>query len=114
MSAPLFPYLIAVPKYLFSLYFYIVYLKIILYFLFYLDYYHVHQKFHLRNDNNHFCKNVFVEYISIYDIYLAKLNTIEKSLGNNVIPYKDSIIFMCESYDLCTFQKHHKLKLVLF
>jgi len=28
--------------------------------------------------------------------------------------HKDSTIFMCESFDLCTFQKHHKLKLILF
>ena len=41
-------------------------------------------------------------------------------LGNQLFPlkylkdYKDSIIFMCESFDLCTFQKHHKLKLILF
>ena len=41
-------------------------------------------------------------------------------LGNQLFPqkhlrkYKDSTIFMCESFDLCTFQKHHKLKLILF
>ncbi len=41
-------------------------------------------------------------------------------LGNQLFPlkhlkiYKDSIFFMCESFDLCTFQKHHKLKLILF
>ena len=41
-------------------------------------------------------------------------------LGNQLFPqkhlnkYKDSTFFMCESYDLCTFQKHHKLKLILF
>ena len=42
------------------------------------------------------------------------------TLGNQLFPlkylkdYKDSIFFMCESFDLCTFQKHHKLKLILF
>jgi len=41
-------------------------------------------------------------------------------LGNQLFPqkylskHKDSTIFMCESFDLCTFQKHHKLKLILF
>ena len=41
-------------------------------------------------------------------------------LGNQLFPhkhlrkYKNSTIFMCESFDLCTFQKHHKLKLILF
>ena len=41
-------------------------------------------------------------------------------LGNQLFPhkhlrkYKDSTFFMCESFDLCTFQKHHKLKLILF
>ena len=41
-------------------------------------------------------------------------------LGNQLFPqkhlrkYKDLTIFMCESFDLCTFQKHHKLKLILF
>ena len=28
--------------------------------------------------------------------------------------YKSSTFFMCEDFGLCTFQKHHKLKLVLF
>ncbi len=41
-------------------------------------------------------------------------------LGNQLFPqkylskYKNLTIFMCESFDLCTFQKHHKLKLILF
>ena len=41
-------------------------------------------------------------------------------LGNQLFPqkhlskHKDSTFFMCESFDLCTFQKHHKLKLILF
>ncbi len=41
-------------------------------------------------------------------------------LGNQLFPkkylikYKKSKIYMCESYDLCSFQKHHKLKLLLF
>ncbi len=41
-------------------------------------------------------------------------------LGNQLFPhkhlrkYKESTFFMCESFDLCTFQKHHKLKLILF
>ena len=41
-------------------------------------------------------------------------------LGNQLFPqnhlnkHKNSTFFMCESYDLCTFQKHHKLKLILF
>ena len=41
-------------------------------------------------------------------------------LGNQLFPikilkdYKKSIFFMCEDYGLCTFQKHHKLKLLLY
>ena len=41
-------------------------------------------------------------------------------LGNQLFPqkhlksYKNSIFFMSEDYGLCTFQKHHKLKLILF
>ncbi len=41
-------------------------------------------------------------------------------LGNQLFPqkhlrkHKYSTFFMCESFDLCTFQKHHKLKLILF
>ena len=41
-------------------------------------------------------------------------------LGNQLFPlkylksHKDSIIYMAEDYGLCTFQKHHKLKLILF
>ena len=39
-------------------------------------------------------------------------------LGNQLFPqkhlrkYKDSTFFMCESFDLCTFQKHHKFCLL--
>ena len=28
--------------------------------------------------------------------------------------YKDHIFFMAEDYGLCTFEKHHKLKILLF
>tara|TARA_A100001037_G_C14992113_1_gene563096 strand:- start:178 stop:471 length:294 start_codon:yes stop_codon:yes gene_type:complete len=28
--------------------------------------------------------------------------------------YKDHIFFMSEDYELCTFEKHHKLKILLF
>ena len=48
------------------------------------------------------------------------MKTVFLILGNQLFPhkhlrkYKDSTIFMCESFDLCTFQKHHKLKLILF
>ena len=28
--------------------------------------------------------------------------------------YKDHIFYMCEDYELCTFEKHHKLKILLF
>ncbi len=41
-------------------------------------------------------------------------------LGNQLFPlkylkpYKDSTFLMMEDYSLCTFQKHHKLKLILF
>ncbi len=41
-------------------------------------------------------------------------------LGNQLFPqnhlnkHTNSTFFMCESYDLCTYQKHHKLKLILF
>ena len=28
--------------------------------------------------------------------------------------YKDHIFFMAEDFDLCTFEKHHKLKILLF
>ncbi len=41
-------------------------------------------------------------------------------LGNQLFPlkylkpYKDSTFLMIEDYGLCTFQKHHKLKLILF
>ena len=41
-------------------------------------------------------------------------------LGNQLFPikylnsYKENIFYMAEDYGLCTFQKHHKLKLILF
>ena len=41
-------------------------------------------------------------------------------LGNQLFPtnhikeYKKSTFFMCEDFNLCSFQKHHKLKLILF
>ena len=41
-------------------------------------------------------------------------------LGNQLFnpkylsPYKDHIFFMAEDYNLCTFEKHHKLKILLF
>jgi len=28
--------------------------------------------------------------------------------------YKDHIFFMCEDYGLCTYERHHKLKILLF
>ena len=28
--------------------------------------------------------------------------------------YKDHLFYMSEDYELCTFQKHHKLKILLF
>ena len=28
--------------------------------------------------------------------------------------YKDHLFFMAEDYNLCTFEKHHKLKILLF
>ncbi len=48
------------------------------------------------------------------------MNSLFMILGNQLFPiknledYKKSIFFMCEDYGLCTFQKHHKLKLLLF
>ena len=41
-------------------------------------------------------------------------------LGNQLFPqkylkpHKNSIFYMSEDYGLCTYQKHHKLKLILF
>ena len=41
-------------------------------------------------------------------------------LGNHLFPiskltnYKKYVFFMCEDYNLCTYEKHHKLKLLLF
>ena len=41
-------------------------------------------------------------------------------LGNQLLstkyltPYKDHLFFMAEDYNLCTFEKHHKLKILLF
>ncbi len=41
-------------------------------------------------------------------------------LGNQLFPlkhlnpYRENIFYMAEDYGLCTFQKHHKLKLILF
>ena len=41
-------------------------------------------------------------------------------LGNQLFPtsklgsYKEHLFFMCEDYNLCTYEKHHKLKLLLF
>ena len=41
-------------------------------------------------------------------------------LGNQLFnpkylsPYKDHLFFMAEDYDLCAFEKHHKLKILLF
>ena len=48
------------------------------------------------------------------------MNSLFIILGNQLFPqkylkkFKNSTFYMCESYDLCTFQKHHKLKLILF
>jgi len=48
------------------------------------------------------------------------MNSLFLVLGNQLFPqkylnkYKNSTFYMCESYDLCTFQKHHKLKIILF
>ena len=48
------------------------------------------------------------------------MNSLFIVLGNQLFPkkylrkYKNSTFYMCESYDLCTFQKHHKLKIMLF
>ena len=33
---------------------------------------------------------------------------------NYLLPYKDHKFFMAEDYALCTFEKHHKLKILLF
>ena len=42
-------------------------------------------------------------------------------LGNQLFPLKniarfknDHLIFMAEDYELCTYEKHHKLKILLF
>ena len=42
-------------------------------------------------------------------------------LGNQLFPFKylddfknDHIFFMAEDYELCTYEKHHKLKILLF
>ena len=42
-------------------------------------------------------------------------------LGNQLFPLeylkdfkKDNIFYMAEDYELCTFQKHHKQKILLF
>ena len=48
------------------------------------------------------------------------MNSMLLILGNQLFPqkylksFKDLPIFMAEDYGLCTFQKHHKLKLILF
>ena len=48
------------------------------------------------------------------------MNSIFIILGNQLFPkkhikkYKDSTFFMCEDLGLCTFEKHHKLKLILY
>ena len=48
------------------------------------------------------------------------MNSLFIVLGNQLFPqkylkkFKNSTFYMCESYDLCTFQKHHKLKILLF
>ena len=48
------------------------------------------------------------------------MNSMLLILGNQLFPlkhlksFKDMPIFMAEDYGLCTFQKHHKLKLILF
>ena len=42
------------------------------------------------------------------------------TLGNQLFnpkyfsKYKDHIFFMAEDYGLCTFEKHHKLKILLY
>ena len=33
---------------------------------------------------------------------------------SNLKKYKECIFFMCEDYELCTYEKHHKLKILLF
>jgi deoxyribodipyrimidine photolyase-related protein len=33
---------------------------------------------------------------------------------NEIISYKDSYFFMAEDFELCTYEKHHKHKLILF
>ena len=42
-------------------------------------------------------------------------------LGNQLFPLKninrfknDHLVFMAEDYELCTYEKHHKLKILLF
>ena len=48
------------------------------------------------------------------------MNSLFLILGNQLFPqkelkqFKKSTFFMCEDYGLCTFQKHHKLKIILF
>ena len=33
---------------------------------------------------------------------------------NNLIKFSEHIFYMAEDYGLCTFQKHHKLKILLY
>ena len=33
---------------------------------------------------------------------------------NHLKNYRNCTFFMCEDFELCSFQKHHKLKLILF
>ena len=48
------------------------------------------------------------------------MKSIFLTLGNQLFPidnikeYKKSTFFMCEDFGLCTYQKHHKLKLLLY
>ena len=49
-----------------------------------------------------------------------KSNDLLVLLGNQLFPVEEihktnsSHIFMAEDYDLCTYEKHHKLKILMF
>ena len=53
-------------------------------------------------------------------INIKKLKRLALVLGNQLFPInqqnidKSTTIFMCEDYGLCTYEKHHKLKIYLY
>ena len=68
---------------------------------------------HYLNANNDACNNslkcVIYHYMKLF-LLLGNQLFAPKYLND----FKDHIFYMAEDYDLCTFEKHHKHKILLF